>query len=379
MKKLIAFILALCLLLSLSAAAFAAGGPKISKQPESATTDEKGTVVFKIEASGYKGLTWRFVNPETGEEYTANTISKVFKKIKVTGPNKATVTLKKVPAEMDGWVVYCHLTGNGFQVDSDKVILSTYGASPAPAAEPEPVPAAEPEPVPAAQPEPAAKAEEPAAEPAPANTEPAAVPAETVPAPASLPEPAAYAEDGTPLYMNQDGNLVAEPPMVISITIRGENVTLYPLDAYGNLREDAGASVLSFDTSATVAVRSAGPVRYWEVNGIRIDPVESLTGFTLRNVTRDLVVTAVPAGTAAAGEESGKRVTVTCEGCTFTYAKGGLKNVVSGSVPAGAAITVIADDASAAGGYSINNGNYEKEGKSSFRLTVSEDTTIKAR
>ncbi len=67
MKKLLAFLLVLCLALGLASVALAAG-PKISKQPESATTDEKGTVTFKLKASGYKGLTWRFVNPETGEE-----------------------------------------------------------------------------------------------------------------------------------------------------------------------------------------------------------------------------------------------------------------------------------------------------------------------
>ena len=66
-------------------------------------------------------------------------------------------------------------------------------------------------------------------------------------------------------------------------------------------------------------------------------------------------------------------VNVTCEGCTFTFMPSLIK-VSSGSVPAGAYITVISK--SAPDGYSVNGAAPEHAGKVSFRLQVTEDTVI---
>ena len=75
MKRLLGLILALCLVFSLTADALAATKMQITKQPESATTNQKGTVSFSI---GYKGsvtaITWYFINPATGEKVTAKKI-----------------------------------------------------------------------------------------------------------------------------------------------------------------------------------------------------------------------------------------------------------------------------------------------------------------
>ena len=349
MKKLLAFLLVLCLALGLASVALAAG-PKISKQPESATTDEKGTVTFKLKASGYKGLTWRFVNPETGEETPGKKLGSIFKQIKISGVNKTSITLKHVPEEMHGWYVYCHLTGNGYEVDSDKVRLLVYGmpdpdeASPAPSGgetDTEPLP-------------PETTAEQPSGESG---------------APAAEPEP---------MHQDENGNWVPGAAEEVKIiTIRAKDAILYPIDSYNNLVEDEAAAELTFEGSASLAVRADGEVRYWELNGMRLETVESVTGFTLRNVTSDLVITAVPANRQAQEIDESNLVTVTCEGCKFTWNKGGLKNVTSGQVPAGSEILIIASPAPGSG-YSLNGGPFEDAGKMSVRRTVTEDTVITA-
>ena len=77
MKKAFTLLLVFCLILSLSSAAFAAGAPKIKKQPVSQTTDKGGNVTFEFEATGFTDVSWRFVNPETGEEWTGKQLADV--------------------------------------------------------------------------------------------------------------------------------------------------------------------------------------------------------------------------------------------------------------------------------------------------------------
>ena len=357
-KKLIAFLLVLCIVLGLSSVALAAG-PKITQQPESQTTDEKGTVTFKLKATGYKGVTWRFVNPVTGEETPGKKLGSIFKGIKISGVNKISITLRHVPEEMHGWYVYCHLTGNGYEVDSERVQLLVYGM-PAPAGEPASVPENN-DGTPASGDEGAElDVLPPEAPDTPAETE-------------TTPQDAAPVEQ---MHIDENGNLVeGAAEEVIPVTVRGKNATLYPIDSYNNLIEDEAAAELTFENSADVAVRADGEVRYWELNGMRLEPVESVTGFTLRNITSDMTITAVLAGKPAQEIDESNMVTVTCEGCKFTWSKGGLKNVTSGQVPAGAEILIISNPAPA-GGYSVNGGPFENAGKMSIRLVVTEDSTI---
>ena len=407
MKKLLSFLLVFCLVLVCTSAALAA--PKISKQPESATTDEKGTVSFSIKASGAKGITWRFLNPETGEELTGRTLNSVFRKIRVSGPNGSTITLRNVPEEMHGWFVYCHLSGNGF-TDSERVRLLVYGmpdpdAPDQPSETPEPVEievVSEPEPSETAAPveteivsgpepsETAAPVEteivsgpEASETPAPVETEAVTepVPSETPessaePQPSEVPEPSAEPEPET--HIDENGNLVEGPPEEVRIVrVFAKDATLYPVDGYGRLVEDGAAQELTFEGSGNLAVRANGEIRYWLINGIRIDPEESVSGFMLRDVATDLIITAVLSNRSAQAIDESKLVSVTCEGCRFTWSKGDIKNAVSGQVPAGAEILIIANPAPESG-YSLNGAPFENAGKMSFRITVTEDTVIKA-
>ena len=122
MKKIISLVLVFVLVFAVASVAFAAGRPSFTKQPETATTDNKGKVSFSIKTNTdkVKDITWKFVNPETGEEYTGKTITKAFKGLKVSGPNKKTITLKNVPEGMHGWTVYVKVNNNGYHEESEK-------------------------------------------------------------------------------------------------------------------------------------------------------------------------------------------------------------------------------------------------------------------
>lgn len=351
MKKAVSLLLILCLVLGIASAALAAGAPRINRQPESKTTGSNRQVTFSIDAENFnhKESGWRFVNPETGEEFTVVQLrDEVFKADKFdykASDKKKKLTLINVPDAMHGWEVYMHLSQNGFELDSDRVRLWCNGL-------PETVETA--------------SATDVGTEPAPEET-PAENPAEnpvenpdetTAEIPAETTEPA----------FNPD-----EPRI---ITVTAEKLTLCPVDALGNLLEEQAASTLTFENSGNVAVRSDAPVKYWLINGIRIEPTESVTGFVLKNITSDLSISAKldQGGSDAASVDPDTPCQITCTGCSFTYRKGNLSSVTSGTVPLGATIIVFTDNANA--GYSVNGGEPEHIGSTSFRLQITGDTTI---
>ena len=149
MKRILGIALAVLLVLVTVSAALAGSRPVITQDPVSATTNAKGSVSFsvKVNTNGSNcTYTWYFVNPATGEKTSGRNLTKLFKKIKVVGPNRTKITLNRVPEEMHGWSVYCHVNGNGYKLDSQMATLSIYGmeAPATPTPEPTPEPTAEP-------------------------------------------------------------------------------------------------------------------------------------------------------------------------------------------------------------------------------------------
>ena len=390
MKRVVSFLLVLCLVLGLASVALAAGAPKITKQPESAISNKNGTVTFEIKLKNFKngGITWKLINPETEEIINASQIATVFKGVKVSGANRTKLTLKKVPPEMHGWSVYCHISQNGYTIDSDIVELRVYEVENATPTPPPETPAEE---TPAQEapaevtPAPEAPAEETPAQEQPAEVTPAPeVPAEVTAAPDApveqQPEQEAVPEitpEPTPAYVLDDEGEIEEEESII--TINGENVSLYPLDSRGNVTSEEKATTLTFEDAGNVKVVADGPVNYWIIDGMRFEPADPLSGFTLKNVTHSLDISAVLQQVSASDNniDDSVQFTVTCEGCTFTYLKGDISSAVSGSVPSGASVTVMADTSELADrGYCINGGEASHEGQASFRLKITEDTTI---
>ena len=362
MKKLIGLMLVFCLVFAVATSALAAR-PTITKQPETATTNKKGTVTFSI---GVKGsdytITWYFVNPETGEKTSGKKLSSVFKGIKVQNPNSKKVTLKKVPEAMHGWLVYAHISGNGYKVDSDQVQLLVYGLEPPASA-------------------PASSAETPEETPAEA---PAEAPAET---PAEAPAEAPADENGSPAPADNpeaqqpaaDDEGVNPDAVAETITVTANAALMYKLDASGKQVEDTASNRLEFEGAGSVLVRSDDPIESWSINGIRVQPAEPVKEFKLLNISSNLSLD-VKINRASASEavlDESHMCKVVCQGCTFTYRRGQLISVTEGEVPSGAPISVFADTAElAAKGYSINGGEATNQGLASFRLTVTDDVTI---
>jgi len=384
MRKFLGLLLALCLILAVAAEAFAAGKPEITEQPKSATTSEKGSITFAVKVNG-KGskitYTWYFVNPASGEKISGKNLKKTFKGIVVNKPNAAKITLKKVPQEMHGWLVYCHINGNGYKLDTEQVTLSVYGMEPLEEAAPAPEapaegsdPAASAESAPAAE-DAAPDAEEASAEPA---SDPASEPAAEEAAPAEEEAPAeAAAPPEAPAAAESESEGDAEVSREITINASGD--FLYPMDSLGKLTAEAPVSSIAFINTGNVAIHSEDAIRSWTINGIRYESEVALNTIRLFNVSQDLSVSlGLERKTAAsASVDESRMCKVVCTGCSFTCISRGLRAVTEGEVPAGSLISVFCTDSSAlANGYSINGADPVNAGKASFQFTVTEDTEI---
>jgi len=374
MRKLFAFLLALCLVTGCAAIAFAATKPVISSQPETQTVKEGGSVTFKVKAKNFTAVTWYFVSPENGEKISGRHIAEKFKGLRVQRPNNVNITLKKVPAEMHGWSLYCHLVGNGYQVDSDTVMILIEGME-----VPDGAAAAAPEvtPVP---------------EDAPADSESEIV------------------DEGV------------GPIQPFTVTAEGE-LELYALSRSGKPTGDPQTS-LHFEEEASFYVKANGYIQYLLINEIQLTPADNVTGMTVRGIVEDTVIQgriikakdedaaaapaetaeepaaapadepadaaeepaaepadetaeepAAPAETAEEPAAAGDMVLVTCERCRFSG--GGNSFATSGYVPEGTEITVVCgSEGDLSAGYSINGAASTNKGQASFKLTVDADTTI---
>ncbi len=381
MKRKLAFFLVFCLIMGCCAAAFAASRPVITKQPEAKPSKNGTSITVTVKAHSYESLTWYFVNPETGEKTSARKISKVFKGMKVSNPNGAKMTLKKVPADLEGWSLYAHFYGNGYKVDSDMIVLSLEGES---------------------------------------TVSTAAIPSDTKAAPVTAASgPYKVSAVGLELYkVDASGEAVGDAAS--SLTFEG-TASLCVKAPEGRVITNLLINTLEFKPSApvssltlkgingvtvikgTVADSDTGEVidLSWDIGGGEEEtdgeneavdePAEEPEENADENAAEDEdadaeddgdeeglgeVVTPAPRNTPEPQVEKGENtVSVTCENCRFSG--GGYTFATSGSVPAGTQIVVISGSSGdLSKGYVINGAEADYLGKSSFRITVDTDTSI---
>ena len=127
MKRLLTILAILCLLMGSINVAQAA--IEVTGQPETQTVKAGGTVTFSVKAKGVgnAAITWHFISPDGQEDITGKKLSARFSGLKVNKPNSQNITLKKVPEEMHGWSVYCHLGKPSAGVDTEPALLLIEG------------------------------------------------------------------------------------------------------------------------------------------------------------------------------------------------------------------------------------------------------------
>ena len=346
MKKIIGLILVFCLLFTFMADAFAAGKPKITKQPVNGTV-KKGKVSFQVKVSGsVDSISWYLINPDTGEAVTAKKLKKdkTIPKLVISGENRSKLTLSKVPDEMHGWSVYCHISGNGYKIDSDIVMILVDGME-----APETDAPAKPDDNPPAE--------------------------DTAPADDAGDSGKEEADTGS----TDEGGTDENKPADTVVTVTSSAKVLYRIDASGRISDEKASSKLEFNGSGSFIVKSDDPISSWSANGVRFEPSEPVFEFKVSNVSSDLSLDFNVQRKSASSivVDESKPCKVTCDGCTFTCIPKQLYSVSEGEVPSGSLITVTAGNSTLTkNGYIINGGEPDYQDKTSFSITVEEDMTI---
>ena len=108
MKKLVSSILALILVVSAGAVAFAYAeyGIVVTRNPLGGTWAAGETAVFEAEARYYSTMDWVFADP-CGIEHSAQEFCELVPGVTVTGECTSMLTIGNVSADLDGWAVYC--------------------------------------------------------------------------------------------------------------------------------------------------------------------------------------------------------------------------------------------------------------------------------
>lgn len=87
--------------------------PVITKDPVGETVQEGGSAIFIARADGATGITWRFISPDGNQSFDFNLAGNQFPGLVISGGNSETISLSKIPFELDGWKVACNFTGQG--------------------------------------------------------------------------------------------------------------------------------------------------------------------------------------------------------------------------------------------------------------------------
>ena len=159
--------------------------PTVTKDPTDETVDEGGECVFIADYTNAIWAVWHFVSPDGKTDYRFDdkALETAFPGLKVENGMYSNMTLKNIPAALNGWRVCCEYRNNNGSVRTNYATVTVRGSEqtvPEPTPSAEPTPAAEPTPTPTPTPTPApsetvvpppAQSETPEETPAPKSTE----------------------------------------------------------------------------------------------------------------------------------------------------------------------------------------------------------------
>ncbi len=143
--------------------------PTVTKHPTDETVDIGGECIFIANYANAIWAVWHFVSPDGNTDYRFDdkAMETAFPGLKVDNGMYSNMTLKNIPAELNGWRVCCEYRNNSGSVRTNYATVTVRGAeaalaaaSPEPTPEPTPTPTPEAAPTPEASPSPTESPEE---------------------------------------------------------------------------------------------------------------------------------------------------------------------------------------------------------------------------
>ena len=125
----------------------ASGVPTVTKSPTDETVEPGGSCRFVAKYENAIYAEWHFVSPDGKTDLDYSKINTQFSKLEVVKGFASTTQLNNIPAEMDGWKVYCRFSNDAGSVNTGTASITVTSGSGTQAAqviaEDPPAPAAE--------------------------------------------------------------------------------------------------------------------------------------------------------------------------------------------------------------------------------------------
>ncbi|MBR4549869.1 MAG: hypothetical protein IKO83_08150 [Oscillospiraceae bacterium] len=101
-----------------------AGLPKVTKSPTSEVVPVGGAAIFQARYEDAIWAVWHFVSPDGSRDLTYEEAAKEFPKMQILNGNYSQLLLKSIPAEVDGWKVYCQYSNKVGSVNTDSALIT---------------------------------------------------------------------------------------------------------------------------------------------------------------------------------------------------------------------------------------------------------------
>ena len=100
-----------------------ADAPKVTKSPTGEIVPVGGAADFVARHEGAYWALWHFVAPDGGD-ITYQDAQSQFPALGITGGDQSTLHLKNIPAELNGWKVYCAFSNNVGTVNTEAAAIT---------------------------------------------------------------------------------------------------------------------------------------------------------------------------------------------------------------------------------------------------------------
>ena len=101
--------------------------PKVTKSPTGETVNPGGAASFVARHERAIWAVWHFVSPDGTQDITYTDIKAQFPNLTVTGGDQGTLKLSNIPAEMNGWKVYCAFRNYVGTTNTDSALITVTG------------------------------------------------------------------------------------------------------------------------------------------------------------------------------------------------------------------------------------------------------------
>ncbi len=100
------------------------GVPKVTKSPTGETVQPGGSAYFVAKYQDAIWAVWHFVNPDSTQDLVYSDAAALFPNLQIIGGDQSTLQLKNIPAELNGWKVYCLFRNNVGAVNTDSALIT---------------------------------------------------------------------------------------------------------------------------------------------------------------------------------------------------------------------------------------------------------------